>query len=197
MFDGHLSEDQVEAVYHASDSDFDSSMECLLDGPTINSILYMLNEIFETVPVIKVNIDPDEIWQDMVVEYKSSRMDVTKKLRIRLQNQPALDTGGVRRMVYSSVYTDFINNKSVELFDGPTHSCRPHCTAESRSSGLFKILGTMVAHSICQDGIGFPYLSPTSYWYLIGGDERALEFASLEDVGADIASVVCKVSMYT
>lgn len=183
----------MEAVYHATGNNFDESMECLLEGPTINSILFILKDAFENVPTVKVEVDPDELWQDIVVLYKSSRMDVTKRLRIHFQNQPALDTGGVRRMVYSSVYTDFITNKCVKLFDGPSHSCRPRSTAESRSSGLFKVLGAMVAHSICQDGIGFPYLSPTSYWYLIGGDERAMEFASVEDVGADVASVVCKV----
>ena len=69
-----------------------------------------------------------------------------------------------------------------------SHSCRPLCTAESRSNGLFKVLGTMVAHSICQDGIGFPYLSPTSYWY-----RNATDLASVEDVGANVVS---KVSVY-
>ena len=48
-------------------------------------------------------------------------------------------------------------------------------------------------HIACQDGIGFPYLSPTCYWYLIGGDERAMEFVSVEDVGADVVSVISKV----
>ena len=107
--------------------------------------------------MIKVEIDSDDIWQDMVCHYKSTKMNVMKKLRIRLLAQPALDTGGVRRMVYSAVYTDFVNNKFIKMFDGPTHSCRPRCTAESRTSGLFKILGIMLGHSISQDGIGFPY----------------------------------------
>ena len=48
----------------------------------------------------------------------------------------------------------------------------------------------MIAHSICQDGCGFPYLSPTCYSYLIGGEDRALELVSLEDLPADSASVV-------
>ena len=48
----------------------------------------------------------------------------------------------------------------------------------------------MVAHSICQDGIGFPFLSPTCYWYLVGGEEKAVEF-----VTTDSAAVVTKVWM--
>ena len=193
LFEGRLNEKQVEAIYRATGGDFDPSMECILEGPTINSILEVLNDAFGIRSVIKIEVDPEELWQDMVAQYKSLKMDVTKRLRIRFEQQPAVDTGGVRRMVYSAVYTDFVNNKLVRLFDGPSHCCRPCCTAESRSSGLFKILGSMVAHSICQDGIGFPYLSPTCYWYLIGGDERAMEFVSVEDVGADVVSVISKV----
>ena len=44
------------------------------------------------------------------------------------------------------------------LFEGPQHSVEPICTAESQLSGLFKILGKMVGHSIIQEGIGFPFL---------------------------------------
>lgn len=119
---------------------------------------------------------------------------MTKQLRVALHNQPALDTGGVRSQVYSSVYGAFLSNKYVKLFDGPLHCRRPLCTAESRSSGLFKVLGTMVAHSISQDGIGFPHFSPVCYWYMVG-EERALEFVSIDDLGADAASVVSKVTV--
>lgn len=189
----NLTKNQVEAVYHASGGDVDASNVCLSTGPTIGSILIMLKAVFDRALVIKTEVDSDELWKDMVVLYKSPRIDVTKRLRIRLENQPPLDTGGVRCMVYSSIYSDFINNKFVKMFDGPSHSCRPRCTADTRSSGLFKVLGTMVAHSISQDGVGFPYLSPTIYWYLVDGDEKAMEFASMEDVGADVASVICKV----
>ena len=54
----------------------------------------------------------------------------------------------------------------------------------------------MVAHSICQDGIGFPYLSLCCYWYIVEGEERALEFATVEDVSADAAYVIKQVSLH-
>lgn len=196
IFSDRFNEKQVQAVYCASGENFSGTMNCLLEGMSSESVINMLNERFQSFPVFKIHVDPDEIWQDMVVQYKSPRMDVMKRLRIRIRNQPALDTGGVRRLVYSTVFTEFVNNKFVKLFDGPSHSCRPFCSAESRSCGLFRVLGTMAAHSICQDGIGFPYFSPTSFWYMFGGDERALEFASIEDIGADVASVVQKVTNY-
>ena len=53
----------------------------------------------------------------------------------------------------------------------------------------------MVAHSIAQDGIGFPHFSLACYWYIVGGEERAIEFVSVQDIGADAASVVSKVCL--
>ena len=111
-----------------------------------------------------------------------------------LGSQPPVDTGGVRRQLYSTVFAEFAENKHIRLFDGPVNHRRPVCTAEARASGLFKVLGMMVAHSICQDGIGFPYFSPTCYWYMVGGEEKALQFASVEDVGGDVAAIVSQVS---
>ena len=152
VFNGSLYNKQVEAVYLASGKNFDASMECLLEGPTTTSLLSMMNALFRPFSVIKIQVETDNIWQDMVVQYKSPRMDLMKCLRIKLEGQPALDTGGVRRLVYTTIYMDFMSNKFVKLFDGPSHSRRPLCTAESRSSDLFKVLGMMVAH---QDGIAF------------------------------------------
>ena len=193
MFVGRLSAKQVLALYHASGEDFDASMECLLEGPTLSSIVRMLNAMFSKRSVTKLEVDTEDVWQDMVAHYKSPRINLTKRLRIGLLDQPAIDTGGVRRQVYNTVYDCFITNKYVKLFDGPSHSRRPLCTAESRSSGLFKLLGTMVGHSIGQDGIGFPHFSPACFWYLVGGEQRAIEFVTLNDIGADAAAVVSKV----
>ena len=119
---------------------------------------------------------------------------MTKQRRVTLHNQPALDTGGVRRQVYTSVYSDFLSNEYSQLFDGPLHHCCPLRTSESRSSGLFKVMGTMVAHSIAQDGIGFPHFSPVCYWYIVGGEERGIEFVSEDGLGGDVAEFVSKVS---
>lgn len=90
----------------------------------------------------------------------------------------------------------FLKILPIRLFDGPQNHLRPVCTAEARSCGLLKILGTMIVHSICQDGIRFPYLSPTCYWY-ITGEEKALQFATVEDVPADSAMIISQVSNIT
>jgi len=54
----------------------------------------------------------------------------------------------------------------------------------------------MIAHSICQDGIGFPYLSPLCYWYLVGGEEKALEYGvTTEDLPDDAAHLISQVNI--
>ncbi len=195
MFESRLSRKQVKAVYDTTGKSFDDSMECLLPGPTSTSLTDMLSRRFSRFPVSKVNVDPDDIWQDMVVYYKSDNIDLVNKIRIRLQGRPVCDTGGVRKEMYTTVLNDFQVNAFVGLFDGAAHSLHPRCTAQSRSCGLYKVLGSIVGHSISQDGIGFPCLSLTSYWYMAAGEDRALEFASVEDVyvGADVSSIISKV----
>lgn len=84
-------------------------------------------------------------------------------------------------------------NKHVKHFSGHSHKCRPLCTAESRSSGLFKLLGMMVGHSLSQNGIGLLYLSQVCFWYMFQGEEKALEYMSADEIDDDAASVVSKV----
>ena len=45
-----------------------------------------------------------------------------------------------------------------------------------------------------QHGIGFPHLLPLCYWYIAEGEQRALEYGTLADVGAQTAAAVTKVS---
>jgi hypothetical protein len=44
-----------------------------------------------------------------------------------------------------------------------------------------------------QDQIGFPYLSPTCYWYLVKGSEAALGHVTLKDVGEDVEDMLTRV----
>lgn len=195
LFETVLSAEQIVTIYKASGYDFEISTECLLGGPTLISIVNLFKTTGATKPLIKLKVDSHTLWQDIVAYYKASKVNVNKHLQIQLDDQPALDTGGVRSQVYSSVYEEFARNCHVKLFDGPECFLRPCCTAEARSSGLFKVLGTLVAHSLVQEGIGFPYLSPSCYWYIVGGEERALQQISSADVGTNVASLLTKVAM--
>lgn len=122
MFTGQLSVKQVMAVFCASGHDFNTSMDCLLEGPTLSSILNLLNDQFEQQPASKIQTYPDDAWQDMVIKYKSPKIDLTRPLRVVLRDQPALDTGGVRQQVYNAVYSDFLANRYCGIYDLCTHS---------------------------------------------------------------------------
>ena len=100
----------------------------------------------------------------MVGYYKSSKADFNVAIRIALTGEMSIDTGGIRRQAYTQVYSEFAQNKHIHLFDGPTNLLRPVVSASARSSGVMKILGKMISHSMYQDDIGFPYLSAVCYW---------------------------------
>ena len=196
LFHATLSKKQISAIFDLACHDFDKTMECLLSGPDLNNILKLMSKVSKTYPVVKVRIDQDEIWSDLVSFYKTPNEDISKcRIRICLNDQPAIDTGGIRCQVYTSVLQQFSENQHpFKLFDGPPNSLRPYYSAATRSSGIFKILGSIVGHSIFQDGIGFPHLSTVSYWYIAAGEQAALQYLSLDDVGADCCNFICQVS---
>ena len=167
-----MTRNQIVAVYESSDQSFNASMKYLGQGPTLESILFMLNVKMRSPEQVKLVLDPD-VMADILVYYKSPRIGTRKQLHIKINNMADIDTGGVCRQVYSTVLNDFHHNKYIKLFTGPSHS--PVCTAEARSTGLFKVLGTMVGHSVCQDGIGFPFSSLANYYYVVKGDKRVIE----------------------
>lgn len=62
-----------------------------------------LHRCFSCRPFQKVTIDEDNLWQDMIVQYKA-KLDLSKQVCVCISNQPAIDTGGVRRHVYSILF---------------------------------------------------------------------------------------------
>ena len=91
----------------------------------------------------------------MLAVYKCSTLG-ERRLRISLDNSPALDPGGVRCQVYTCVYNKFISNKCLHLFEGPENHNRPFYSAESRGSGLLKVLGMMIG---AQHSTGWNWIS--------------------------------------
>ena len=189
---GQLSPKQINAIYMLSGNNFDRTLQCLLEGPSVNTVVAMMTNYFEAnrTGAIKIDLDLDSAWQDMVGYYKSSKADFNVVIRIALTGEMSIDTGGIRRQAYTQVYSEFAQNKHIHLFDGPTNLLRPVVSASARSSGVMKILGKMISHSMYQDGIGFPYLSAVCYWYLIGGENMAIQHISMADLPADSASLI-------
>ena len=195
MFGASASAKQITHIYSLCDNDVERATECLVTGPDLPTLLKLMHRQCSSFPRKRVDVDLEDPWGDMVAFYKGET-DLNVQLRIVSDDLRAVDTGGVRRQVYSDVIRCFANNKPFPLFHGSCQHLRPSCTAEARSSGLLRILGMIISHAICQDGIGFPFLSPTCYWYMVGGLNKALEFASAQDLPADSASVVSQVIVF-
>jgi hypothetical protein len=184
---------QIGAIYHFSGCNLEESVECLANGGSVEAITQMVKHEYLKKEIKKVHVDSDELWPDMLSFYKCVP-SVNMQLRICLDGQPPVDTGGVRRQIFTSVFSEFVSNTRIRLFDGPANHLRPFYSAESRGCGIFKALGVMVGHSICQDGAGFPFLSPLCYWYIAKGEEAALQYSCLDDIGQDSAAVISKVA---
>ncbi len=193
MFGERFSETQISVVCQLADGDTTTAIECLSLGPSLQSLVDLLRRPLLQKPTVKLYLDPEDLWSDMIVYYKSARIDTSKAVRVILTGQPALDTGGVRRQVYSEVFDNFASNKFQQVFEGPPRHLRPIVSSENKPT--MKVLGTMVAHSIIQEGVGFPYLSPVCYCLLVAGEEAALRHVSLVDVPSDARHVVQEVSV--
>ena len=117
MFDGVLTEQQVAVIYQFSGCNHTSASSCLLEGPLLSSIINMCKKHFSCLPSKKLFVDSECYWEDMVAVYKGQANSLFK-LRISIVNQPAIDSGGVCRQIYASVFQSFASNKYIHLFDG-------------------------------------------------------------------------------
>ena len=88
-----------------------------------------------------------------------------KRDRVLYREQAAADTGGVIRQFY----TQLLNAISNTFFQGETHRS-PIYDSEVVASGIMKLVGTIIVHSILQGGPGFPVSSLAVYHYLAKGD---------------------------
>ena len=73
---GTLSTKQVTTIYDFSGCDVKRSSTCLLSGPTLTSILEMVKERFEEFSKLKIPVDFDDMWADMVAQYKSPKLNL-------------------------------------------------------------------------------------------------------------------------
>lgn len=145
----------------------------------------------------KLKVEQDDMVTDVYSYYKSSDFDPTVAIFVSLKGQPAIDTGGVLRQVFSDVFYNIANNDGFKnVFSGNEYKV-PVFSNELVVNGFFEILGKMIAHSLVQSGPGFPYLSPAIYWYLATGDlQIAIQKASCSDVdNRELADYISRVNV--
>ena len=125
----------------------------------------------------KLKLDEEDMLLDVLHHYKNPQSHPEKGLRMCLKGISAIDTGGVLRQVYTKVFSAIADGQNgLTLFREPRREV-PVFSNEHVLTGIFEVLGKVIAHSLIQGGPGFPYLSPVIYSYISTGD---LQTASLK-----------------
>ena len=65
MFNSQLTPKQIHSICK-SDNNFDSSMKCILAGPTAESIVKLATQKYASYQKIKLQVDEDEAWADLM-----------------------------------------------------------------------------------------------------------------------------------
>ena len=83
MFHDEFTKEQLATILVLACSSFHDAMECLLTGPNLEAILKLMLKISKTYPVVKLGMDDDDAWTDLVSFHKATNVDMTKcRLRI-------------------------------------------------------------------------------------------------------------------
>lgn len=83
------------------------------------------------------------------------------------------------------------------FFHGSTYKS-PVYNASVVASGMMKYIGTIIVHSILQDGPGFPVFSPSVYRYLATGDiDTAMGIMNYGDCSQEVKVFIDKVFYLT
>ncbi len=69
--------------------------------------------------------NPDFLTQHALAFYKDSLFDQRCEVRIRISDQPVVDTGGARRQFFNDVFTNIATSQQLRLFEGDANRLRP------------------------------------------------------------------------
>ena len=99
---------------------------------------------------VKLKVGEDDLFDDALMFYKAVAFDPTRPLRVSLLDQPAIDTGDIRRQFFTNVLDEFAFKDLYSMFQSNIPHLRPHYSPQLLP--LFKILGTIIVHLILQEG---------------------------------------------
>ena len=136
----------------------------------------------------------DNLGECLLAFYKGPKYNLIPALTVCLSRQPAIDTGGVKRQVFFQVSERIAFSEYLELFDGPLGRRRPAFRISSLADGVMGLVGRMIGHSVVLDNIGFPYLSPVSYFTMVGITNQTLLRCTPRDASERVQQIVTQVS---
>ena len=117
---------------------------------------------------------------------KSTTFDPASPVIVQFQNHSAVDVGGSKREFYTCLFHDIAKGDGgldLVLIEGPDGRLMHKYSATIVYSGILTLVGKLIAHSIVQCGIGFSFLFPAAYWYIVTGNiAKAVGYCNLSDV---------------
>lgn len=134
---------------------------------------------------IRLRVQPQYALEEALAHYKAPEFNPKVKMNVQYRGQAAIDTGGVLRQFFTDVFMQMVTGCEdvPPLFEGSTNRKLPICSAGTVVSGVFELVGKIIAHSIVQAGVGMPYFSPASFKYLVTSDlSEAINYVTIEDV---------------
>ena len=127
----HLNEHQLKYLFDLSGQSISSAINCALEGPSLKSLrslaVKQLTIPLEESPRIRLYADDADLdWVDVALAfYKQDKFDKQARVRVTIQGQARIDTGGVRRQFFSVVFSSLAASSSHCFFDGPANRLRP------------------------------------------------------------------------
>ena len=92
---------------------------------SVESAIRYLGRDIDGDEVQRINIDEEDHFFDMIGFFKSAKLNQSAKLKVRLRNQPALDTDRVLRHVFTKRFEYIVEGSSLPpSFEGILwHAC--------------------------------------------------------------------------
>jgi hypothetical protein len=190
--------DELRFILGIERGDVDKASTFFLDGirvcPLLAALKYFIIDEEEEPREIAIDglADAEKVMEKAVAYYQGDDWDWRADVKIRLSNSVTIDEGGVRRQFFDTV----LGVLKAGLFEGPPNRLRPTFKQSSIKSGALFTMGKIIGQSIVLDGQGFPFLSPSCYWCMVGRMDRALATLSAEDAGEKVSRAVLKVRVW-
>eukprot|EP00112_Aurelia_sp_Birch-Aquarium-sp1_P024189 Seg752.11 transcript_id=Seg752.11/GoldUCD/mRNA.D3Y31 product="tRNA uracil-O 2-methyltransferase" protein_id=Seg752.11/GoldUCD/D3Y31 len=117
-----------------------------------------------------LEVDRTNFWQLAFAFYKKI-CDHSRPFRVKFLGEEGIDAGGPRKEFFQ-LLANKIASIEVSLFEGNPSGLLPVMKGSALRLGHLKIAGKIIAHSIANGGVGFPFLAEPIYSYLVTESEE-------------------------
>ena len=119
-----------------------------------------------------LEVSRDNLFSQVVSFYKTaSNSQLSRPLRVQFEGEDGIDAGGVRREFFQQFFMS-VSAPEKGLFEGHPRQLWPVHNVMAVRTRVFRLLGTVLAHSITQCGMGMPCLAPGLFRFLLNENEE-------------------------